>query len=216
MNKKHYEYFIQNYLSANRGEKLAQIHPSLVFIEKEHKFNGGRIDILAKKGKEIIGIELKAAPYNTQSVCAQILNYINYLSDINGKVYFIAPKIRYGVYSTLKNFYDSKTLLLFEFTKDNKDYFFKEVKPKELDDSRSFVFREENYPYTMFNNELKIKKGIDILIKNKKENKLIKSIIDSGTSDEKLLELIASSAADIILGKNKTIAKSAYELFKIL
>ena len=88
---------LQQYLTRNRGENLRKIDSELEFLEAEYKFESGRIDIVAKKESTPIGIELKATNYQTRAICAQLMNYLNYISKFDGNIYFIAPKIKYGI-----------------------------------------------------------------------------------------------------------------------
>ena len=105
----------------------------------------GRIDILAKENKKKVAIELKAANYSTQQVCAQLLNYINFVEPSRGKVYFIAPKVKMGIYTTLKKYHEKKILELYEVSLNGNGYIFKRVYRKDLDDSRRIPDLEGNY-----------------------------------------------------------------------
>jgi hypothetical protein len=196
---------LQHYLVKNNGEHLAEIEPSLILLDAEHKFPGGRIDIIAKSNDAPIGIELKAADYQTRAICAQLLNYLNYLSKFNGSVYFIAPKIKYGLYSTLQNFYSSGMLKFFEVKKNNENYSFNEIRPFEIDDKKHAepVFEKHStLEDKMF--EEKMKKGIDILVRNRKKATLAKNIIDSKKEKRKYYEDVAESVIDMVEATTKS------------
>jgi len=219
MNHKKTEYALQNYLIKNNGINLKKIEPTLILIDIEHKFRGGRIDILAKKDDKIIGIELKSTTYQTRGICAQLLNYLNYLTPDHGEVYFIAPKIKYGIYSTLRNFYDDKKLKLFEYEKRNNELIFKEIYPFNLDDSRRICTL--NYSSDdIFTSEIvkreKLRKGIEILVKDNKKAKFINNILDDKKPMRKQIEDITDSIFDIIPSRKYSFLKTAYELLKLI
>jgi hypothetical protein len=216
MQKHSDESLLQTYLSRNNGLNLKQINPSLEFIECEHIFRGGRIDIWAKEKSKFVGLELKSKDYQTRNICAQLLNYLNYLETWNGELYFIAPKIKYGIYSTLKTYYDDNKLKFFEYTISNQSYNFTEIKPTEIKDYRPNVLQtyhpgESNYLY----NE-KIIKGVSLIVKDKKQAKLITNILDDRKSREKQLEDVTDSVIDIVSVRNNKFIKIAYELLKLL
>jgi|WetSurMetagenome_2_1015567.scaffolds.fasta_scaffold411311_2 hypothetical protein len=215
MTKTSYESSLQTYLTKNHGLNLQRIENSLELIEPEHIFRGGRIDILAKNQSNLVGIELKYNNYQTRGICAQLLNYLNYLSAKDGVVYFIAPKIKYGIYSTLKEFYDHKQLKFFEVTRVNNYYLFVEVEPININDARRVDFQDYTLASQTQNkyNE-KFTKGISLIIKDKKKAKLLNNIIDSRKSKRKQLEDITDSIVDIIAPKN-SVLKTAYELLKL-
>jgi len=136
------EKFLQKYLIKNNN--LNSIDKKLSFIEEEKKIPGGRIDIYASKGSKKVALELKAAHYNTKTTCLQLINYINFITPIKGEVYFVAPKINVGIYSTLQQYYNNKQLKLFEYTYSKKDGFdFFQVYKNELNDSRKITFLNE-------------------------------------------------------------------------
>ncbi|MFA6073697.1 MAG: hypothetical protein WC758_06280 [Candidatus Woesearchaeota archaeon] len=221
MIKQRKEHVLQTYLIKNNGQNLKKIDSNLNILESEHKFRSGRIDILAEKKndlqKQIIGIELKSSTYQTRAICAQLLNYLNYLDSKNGAVYFVAPKIKYGIYSTLKTFYDFGKLRLFEFEQKSNDYFFRELFPNTINDRLQIQIEHTdiNYSNTEIINTEKIKKGISILIKDKKQAKLLDSIIDTQKSKHQQLEAITDSLIDLIPSKNYSFIKTAYELLKL-
>ncbi len=103
---RHQEFRLRDYLARN----LHVLDPRLNFVAVEHAFPGGRIDILARRGRKRVGIEVKARPYDTQKVCAQLMHYC----ETFPLVYFVAPKVRYGVYGTLRQYCHSRRLSLFE------------------------------------------------------------------------------------------------------
>lgn len=103
---------LQNYLIANGGYNLRRIDSDLIFLDSEYSFPGGRIDILALNDGRPVAIELKAKDYSSSQVAGQLINYYNFLKSRNGLVYFVAPKVKPGVFSTLSS-YDS--IFFFEF-----------------------------------------------------------------------------------------------------
>lgn len=217
MAKNFYERTFQDYLTKNNGANLKKIDCYLELIESEHKFKGGRIDILAKKESKTIGIELKYYNYNTRGVCAQLLNYLNYITPIGGEVYFIAPKIKYGLYSTLKSFYDDNKLKFFEVTNTGNTYSFKELLPQYIDDSKQInysLLKPNQDP--CFETTEKIKRAISIILKDEKKAKLINCIIDDRKSREKKLEDITETILEIITPRKSCALKRVYKLIKLL
>jgi hypothetical protein len=213
------EHALQNYLTKNNGINLKKIDSSLTLLDIEHKFRSGRIDILAKRDDKLIGIELKSSDYQTRGICAQLLNYLNYLTPGNGEVYFIAPKIKYGIYSTLRNFYEDKKLKLFEYEQRNNSLVFKEIYPLDLDDSRAlniFSYQHSELLNTELIKKEKIRKGIEIIVKDSKQAKLINTILDDGKPVQKQIEDITDSIFDIIPSRKYSFLKTAYELLKLI
>ncbi|MGV8168809.1 MAG: hypothetical protein ACP5N3_02025 [Candidatus Nanoarchaeia archaeon] len=205
------EFALQEYLAADNGKHLAELDPALELIETEHKFRGGRIDILAKRQDILVGIELKSNSYQTRGVCAQLLNYLTYLSSEKGEVYFVAPKIKYGIYSTLQPFYEGKVLHFFEYSKEGKNYFFRKIKPSEINDVKKAFYEDEPELLT----EEKIKKGINIILGESKEAKLMSTIIDTKKSKKVQLDNITESIFGL-MPKNYGFLKKAYEIMKLL
>jgi hypothetical protein len=214
--KKNYELLLQNYLANNNGHNLSKIEENLKIIEKEHIFPGGRIDILAEKNKIPVAIELKIKDYNTRGICAQLLNYLNYMSSMNGKVYFVAPTIKYGVFSTLKNYYSENKLKFFEVSGRRGEFFFEEKKPNDLSIKN---YGQKIIPYSdddvnkALNKEI-FYTSIALLIPNKKAVNLIYSILDDGKSESKQLEDIANNTISLFV-KNRNIKKT-YNVIKLL
>lgn len=103
---------LQNYLVASVGRNLSKIDPELIFLDSEYSFPGGRIDILASKNGVPVAIELKAKEYSSSQVSGQLINYHTFLSKKNGEVYFVAPKIKPGVFSTMSSYESTR---FFEF-----------------------------------------------------------------------------------------------------
>lgn len=219
MAKKSYESYLQDYLTKNNGLNLKKIDPGLELVEKEHAFKGGRIDILAEKNSTPVGIELKFKDYQTRGICAQLLNYLNYLTEKKGEIYFVAPKIKYGIYSTLKGFYEDKKLRFFEVTYSKGIYSFSEIVPSSINDLKrktvdSFYPSETNHEFVE-----KMIRGIYKIIPDipdKKKAKLINSIIDDRKSKQKHLEDIAESVIDILSMQKNSSIKKAYDILKIL
>jgi hypothetical protein len=214
--KKNYELLLQNYLANNNGHNLSKIEENLKIIEKEHIFPGGRIDILAEKNKIPVAIELKIKDYNTRGICAQLLNYLNYMSSMNGKVYFVAPTIKYGVFSTLKNYYSENKLKFFEVSGRRGEFFFEEKKQNDLSIKN---YGQKIIPYSnddlnkALNREI-FYTSIALLIPNKKAVNLIYSILDDGKSESKQLEDIANNTISLFV-KNRNIKKT-YNVIKLL
>ncbi len=209
---------LQQYLTRNRGENLRKIDSELEFLEAEYKFESGRIDIVAKKESTPIGIELKATNYQTRAICAQLMNYLNYISKFDGNIYFIAPKIKYGIYSTLKTYYDTGLLKFFEVTKKNDLYSFKEIKLQDIDDKKRVETIHCAESRTLENKlfEEKMKKSVDILIHNKKKAGFVKNIIDNNKDKTKYYEDIVESVIDIVEHSTKTRGLGAlYRLLKL-
>lgn len=138
---------LQNYLIANTGRNLSRIDSELVFLDSEYSFKGGRIDILAAKNGLPVAIELKANNYSSSQVAGQLINYHNFLESKSGFVYFVAPKVKPGVFSTLKNF---ERLRFFEF--DEKLNFYEINKSDSKKKFFSFVIPEieKDITYTYF------------------------------------------------------------------
>ena len=138
---------LQNYLIANSGKNLSKIDSDLVFLDSEYSFNGGRIDILAAKNGLPVAIELKAKNYSSSQVAGQLINYHTFLKPKNGLVYFVAPKIKPGVFSTLKNY---ERVKFFEF--DSKLNFYELNKPDSKTRFFSFIIPklEKDLAYTYF------------------------------------------------------------------
>lgn len=122
---------IEDRLRTYLARDLGRVERGLVLLEEEHLFPGGRIDILARQGDARVALELKAQPYSTQQVCAQLMNYLHYVP----RVYFIAPKVRYGVYATMQDHYRQDRLKLFEI---DSHLDIRRVVPHDLDDTRPF------------------------------------------------------------------------------
>ncbi len=114
---------LQEFLIKNNGYELRRIDKELIFLESEHKFRGGRIDILASKNGLPVAIELKARDYSSSQVAGQMINYHNYLKSKQGLVYLVAPKIKPGIISTLNNYDNMK---FFEFDEKLRFYEIKE------------------------------------------------------------------------------------------
>lgn len=131
------ERLLQEYLARN----LDRIDPALSLVRTEHAFPGGRIDILARRHGSAVGIELKAKPYSTRAVCVQLLNYLTYLE--RGEVYFAAPKVNRGVYSTLKRYCDAGRLRLYEIVPSQSGLRCVLASPRSLDDRRSIAVYED-------------------------------------------------------------------------
>jgi hypothetical protein len=218
MSRRKNELLLQHYLLKRNGENLRQINPHLRLLDYEHKFPGGRIDILAQQGSSKVALELKARQYSTNSICAQLLNYLNYLRSSSGKVYFIAPKIKYGVYSTLKEFYEGHILELYEVQKNSTGdkYFFQKMSPGQLDDRRRIQYLDEELSANEQLEE-KIKQYLEIIIKDKKEAKLIKSILDNKKLDDKHLnEIIKNILPCLDKNPGGTYLHQIYSLAKLL
>ena len=110
---------LQDFLTRNNGLNLLRIDPELVYLDKEYSFRGGRVDILAVKNGFPVAIELKAKNYSSSQVAGQIINYLNFLKNKNGSVYLVAPKIKPGIISTLREYSNTR---FFEF--DEKLHFY--------------------------------------------------------------------------------------------
>lgn len=118
---------LRDYLAGNLGI----IDPDLRLVATEYVIPGGRLDILAENQRSRVAIELKAAPYDTRRVNVQLLLYLNYAP----LVYFVAPKVRRGVYAALQQYYHRQRLKFFELTDGLQCT---SIDPEMLDDSRPF------------------------------------------------------------------------------
>ena len=167
MKNQNLEVLLRNYFTKENGKNLKKINKDLKLIEPEYVFQGGRIDILCEYKKRPLALELKANNYSTQMVCVQLLNYINYVKEKKGSVIFLAPKVKYGVYSTLKEHYSKGILELYEFdVNKNYDLNIKKMSPKLLDDSRNIQYLNE------FLEQESLKESLeDVIYKNAKEKK---------------------------------------------
>lgn len=210
--RKKYESALSNYLCKNNGANLKKIQGSLMLVEPEHRFNGGRIDILARnvQSSQLIGIELKAANYVTREICAQLMNYENYLSLKGGILYFVAPKIKGGIYSTMKNYCDNGTLKMFEYEFSRGEYCFAEMNGANLDDTRKWKYDpSSDFPQ----NYEEIRKAI-LLLTDKKRAKLVDSIMNTCESREMQAEKIMDAALDLVFSKKKRFIMAAYHIMR--
>ncbi len=119
---------LQEYLTKNDGHNLKRIDYNLLFLESEYKFIGGRIDILALKRNMIVGIELKARDYSSSQASAQLINYLTFLEPQRGMVYFVAPKIKPGIISTMQRYKDRIRLFEFDSKMQFKETYFNNTK----------------------------------------------------------------------------------------
>ncbi len=136
------EALLRNYLSHKNGKNLNRIKPGLKLLGEEIIIPSGRIDLLVEDSQSICGIELKATKYNTRQVGTQLTGYANYFRDNNGKVFFVAPKVKKGIYYALKDFYDGGIIEFYEIKVTDK-FNFKRVYAEELDDSRKIYYLDE-------------------------------------------------------------------------
>ena len=142
---------LQNYLSINNGENLRSIDSSLLFLQSEYVFKGGRIDILALKNGVPAAIELKTKSYSSSQVAGQLINYLNFLEPYKGDVYFVAHKINQGIISTLRPWKDR--LHFYEFSLKNRSLYFQEknvynISTKDLFLIKKNVSRVVSHPKT--------------------------------------------------------------------
>lgn len=180
--RRNIEFLIRDYYA----EKLEYIDKKISLIETEHEFPGGRIDIYAKNKytQRPIAIEIKALKYNTKNTAMQLLNYINYVKEKKGKVYFVSPKVNQGLLNILKEYYDKNLVQFYEYTYKNEQFTAKKVKEKDLDDTRNIKFMDEIIKEKNITKKYAIKKmtsaGIDMLIGANFKNaqyKLIRKIV---------------------------------------
>ena len=209
--RKNLEFILRDYLS---GRNIKKISPQLEFVEAEKQIEGGRIDILATEKGKRIAIELKATNYSTRNVCAQLMNYINYMEPKKGKVIFIAPKVKMGVYTTLKNYHEKKILELYEVKKLEGEYSFTKVEKKDLDDSRKINYFDET-PKNYF-----IKETLRRLSKKSRLADIARAVFQEGTQRKKYFSIahkgidIASETQGIITKKNARAIKSILKILE--
>ncbi len=136
------ETLLRNYLSYDNGKNLSRIKPGLRLLGEEIIIPSGRIDLLVRDSQSICGVELKAMNYNTRQVGTQLTGYAHYFKENNGKVFFIAPKVKKGIYYALKDFYEEGMVEFYEIKVTNK-FSFNRVYSKDLDDSRKIYYLDE-------------------------------------------------------------------------
>ena len=118
---------LRDYLARDIG----RIDPGLSLLAVEHPVPAGRVDLLARDAHGIVGVELKARPYGTDDVCEQLCHYLRVLP----RVYFVAPKVKRGVYDGLRDAYGEGRLRLYEVS---PSLACARMTPEQLVDARPF------------------------------------------------------------------------------
>lgn len=112
------------------AQDISRIDPALELVGKEYSFPGGRVDLCCRLNKKEVAIELKAKTYDSRRVAVQLLKYLGYFDE----VWFVAPKVRYSVYASLKQYHPVR-LSFFEI---GRDLSVVRVPPNQMDDTRPF------------------------------------------------------------------------------
>lgn len=125
--RSHNEANLENYLMQNG---LKDINDGLKLIKNQHAIDSGVVDILAREGRNNIGIELKAEKYNPRHVFAQLKAYIN--DPELDRVIFIAPEINRGLFNSLRQDYANGKIDFYEVQKRDSQYLFSRITEKNL------------------------------------------------------------------------------------
>lgn len=129
--KNHKEADLENYLMRTG---LDAIRPGLKALKNQHAIDSGIVDILARNGREMIGVELKADKYDSKAVHAQLRAYLND-SELDS-VIFVAPEIKPALFNSLKQEFESGKIEFYQLKKEGELFTFKQITEENLPEAK--------------------------------------------------------------------------------